>query len=169
MNKKLFAAVMGAMMMISLVSSCNKEETSAEDIAKANEFKASLLGKKFQGKEYYADKPIDYVTDDDIVKSETDLWKYVSGWIRDDYNVFDFNTNKVTVFQNDVKIDGNADSEIIRPISIGADKKGVYFDFLNYQYNALRYRLVEFDGTSFTIYTDYTGGSKLFTKFVVVP
>lgn len=166
---KLFTYLLSALFMVSLLSSCKKDETSAEDIAKANEFKASLLGKRYQVKEYYSDKPIDYITDDEEVKQETNLWEYVSLWIRDDYNMFDFTTNQVTVSQNEIKIDGNTNAEILKPVAIGADKDGVYFDFLNYQYNPLRYRLVEFTSQYFVVYTGWTGGSSVFTKFEVIP
>lgn len=151
-----------------VMAGCKKESgASAADIEKANEFKAFLVGKKFQVSEYYSDKPIDYIETDDTVKSETDLWPYVSRWIRDDYNTFDVNTGKVTIDQDSIFIDGNSNNPLVFDFSVGADKTGPYFNFLNYQYKPLRYHLVEFTSTYFLVYVDWVQGSKVYTKFSV--
>lgn len=151
-------------------SSCKKgDQVSAEDKQKAEEFKAFVGSKQFQVVEYYSDKAIDYVEDDAEVKSETNLWPYVSIWIKDDYNVFDVNTGKVTITQNASKIEGNTSETFTKDFSIGADKDGAYFSFLNYQYDPLKYRLVEFTGDHFLVYVDWHSGAKVFTKFQVIP
>jgi hypothetical protein len=137
------------------LASCKKESgASAEDIAKANEFKAYIVNKQFQVREYYSDKPIDYVETDTVVKSETNLWPYVSSWIKDDLNTFDVTSGKVT---------------IVLDFSIGADKTGPYFNFLNYLYNPLKYHLVEFTNSYFLVYVDWHSGAKVYTKFSVIP
>lgn len=159
-----------ALLASGIFSSCKKgDDVSAEDKKKAEDFKAFVVEKKFQVKEYYSDKPIDYVEDDTEVKSETDLFAYVSPWIKDDWNVFDVNTNKVSVTQNDRKIEGNTEAVIVRDFLIGADADGAYFNFLNYQYNPLKYRLVEFTADYFIVYADWHSGAKVFTKFQVIP
>lgn len=159
-----------ALLATGILSSCKKgDDVSAEDKKKAEDFKAFVVEKKFQVKEYYSDKPIDYVEDDTEVKSETDLFAYVSPWIKDDWNVFDVNTNKVSVTQNERKIEGNSEAVIVKDFSIGADADGAYFNFLNYQYNPLKYRLVEFTADYFIVYADWHSGAKVFTKFQVIP
>jgi hypothetical protein len=153
-----------------LLGSCKKESgPSAADVAKANEFKAFVVAKKFQVTDYYSDKPIDYVETDTEVKSETELFQYVSGWIKDDLNSFDVNTNKVTIEQNAIKIAGNDAPILVKDFSIGADKNGPYFNFLNYQYNPLKYHLVEFSGDHFLVYVDWHSGAKVYTRFTVKP
>ena len=167
---KIFTFLILALVGVGSISSCSKkDEASAEDVAKANEFKAFVGAKKFQISEYYADKAIDYVEDDSEVRTETDLWRYVSLWIKDDFNVFDVSTGTVTITQNEDKIEGNSSATITKPIAIYAKKDGVYFDFLNYQYNPLKYHLVEFTSDHFLVYANWTGGAKVYTKFVVVP
>jgi hypothetical protein len=152
------------------LASCKKESgASAEDIAKANEFKAYIVNKQFQVREYYSDKPIDYVETDTVVKSETNLWPYVSSWIKDDLNTFDVTSGKVTIVQGPDKIQGNSAATIVLDFSIGADKTGPYFNFLNYLYNPLKYHLVEFTNSYFLVYVDWHSGAKVYTKFSVIP
>ena len=155
--------------LIALLTACKKEdEASPEDKQKAEDFKSYVVGKQFQLESYTSDKPIDYVEDDTEVKSETDLWPYVSLWIKDDFNVFDPASGKVTITQNAHEIETISDDVFTRDISIGADKNGVHFDFLNYQYNPLKYRLVEFTADHFTVYVDWTGGAKVYSRFKVL-
>jgi hypothetical protein len=151
------------------LGSCKKnDEVSTENKQKADEFKAAIVSQQFQVRDYYSDKPIDYIEDDQEVKEETQLFSYVSPWIKDDLNVFDAASKKVTITQNAVKIPGDASETLVKDFNIGADKDGVYFDFLNYQYQPLRYRLVEFTNTHFIVYTDWKSGAKVFTRFEVV-
>ena len=159
-----------ALIATSVFSSCKKgDDVSAEDKQQAEQFKAFVGSKQFRLTEYWADKPIDYVEDDAEVKAETNLWGYVSFWIKDDLNVFDLNTNKVTVIQGTNKYAGIADESFTKDFSIGADKDGPYFNFVNYQYNPLKYRLVEFGGDTFTVYVDWHSGAKVLSKFTVIP
>ena len=154
---------------LGLFSSCKKENgASAEDVAKANAFKEFILAKKFRVTDYYSDKPIDYVETDTAVKSETELFQYVSSWIKDDENVFNVSSGKVAITQGAIKIDGNTEAVFTKDFSIGADKDGVYFNFLNYQYNPLKYRLVEFSGDHFLVYVNWHSGGKVFSKFTVI-
>lgn len=158
-----------ALIAASFIGSCKKESgASAEDVAKANAFKAYIVGKQFQVSQYYSDKPIDYVTTDTEVKSETDLWPYVSLWIKDDLNSFDVASGKVTIQQGADKISGNNAATLVYDFSIGADKNGPWFNFLNYQYKPLKYNLVEFTDTYFLVYVDWTDGAKVYTKFSVI-
>ena len=89
-------------------------------------------------------------------------------WIKDDWNVFDLTSNTVTVTQNAARIPSIPDETFTRSFSIGSDADGVYFDFLNYQYQPLRYRLVEFTGDHFTVYMNWKTDVKVYTTFEVV-
>lgn len=150
------------------LSSCKKDkgdDINPEYIKKADEFKAFIASKVFQIADYYSDKPIDYIEDDTEIRSETELWKYVSPWLKDDYNVFNNNTNKVEITQNDSKISTDNSAVIVKDFNIGADKDGPYFNFLSHEYQPLKYRLVEFTGDQFIVYVNWHSGAKVFTKF----
>jgi hypothetical protein len=152
------------------ISSCKKEdETSTENKDKAEQFKASIVSKKYQVKEYYSDKPIDYNEDDEEVKAETDLFSYVSPWIKDDWNVFDVSSGKVAITQNEHKIPGDSTAVLSKDFSVSGEEEGVFFNFLNYQYEPLKYHLVEFTNDYFIVYADWHSGARVYTKFVVVP
>ncbi len=157
--------------MTGLLFSCKKDndgEDNSEDIAKADNFKAFILSKQFQIKAYYSDKPIDYNEEDEEVKAETELFHYVSPWIKDDYNIFDIGTGKVTIIQNAVKVPGNDAEELIRDFSVAPEKNGPRFNFLNYLYDPLQYKVVEFADNYFVISADWHSGAKVFTRFEVV-
>lgn len=172
---KIVTYLIVAVAAASSFSSCKKDngdDTSNEIdpayVQKAEEFKSFVQSKQFQIADYYTDSPIDYIEDDSAVKSETELWKYVSPWLKDDYNVFDLSTNKVNITQNAVKIPSDASDVIVKDFSIGADKDGPYFNFLSHEYEPLKYRLVEFTGDQFIVYVNWHSGAKVFTKFHVV-
>src|SRR5690242_11628274 len=99
-------------MLLCSLSSCTKE-LSLEDVAQSVKFKSFVEGKKFQISEYYSDRPIDYNEEDTVVKSETNLFKYASSWLKDDYNSFDLNKNKVTIEQNIIMMPGNSSPVLI--------------------------------------------------------
>jgi len=158
-----------ALIATTLFTACKKEEeASAEDKQKAEDFKSFIVAKQFQLEDYWSDTPIDYDEADTEVKAETDLWPYVSLWIKDDFNVFDVSAGKVTVTQNAHEISTITEDVFTRDFSIGADKDGVYFNFLNYQYNPLKYRLVEFTADHITVYVDWKSGAKVFSRFKVL-
>ncbi len=158
-----------ALLATGILTSCKKEDdVSPENKQKAEDFKAAISAKQFRLVDYYADKPIDYVEDDTEVRQETDLWPYVSLWIKDDSNVFDLGTGKVTVVQNTHKYADIPDESFTRDFSVGADKNGAYVNFLNYQYNPLTYRIVDFTADGFTVYVDWHSGAKVFSKFAIV-
>ena len=159
-----------ALLTTGVLSSCKKgDDVSQEDKQKAEEFKAYVATKQFTLVNYWSDKEIDYVEDDAEVKAETELWPYVSIWIKDDLNLFDASTNKVTITQGANKYAGISDEVFTRDFSIGADKDGPYFNFVNYQYNPLKYRLVDFNSEGFTVYVDWHSGAKVFSEFEVIP
>jgi hypothetical protein len=149
-----------------LFTSCKKfDETSLEGEQRANQFQEFVQDKRFQVAAFYADQPIDYIEYDAEVRSETDLFRYASPWIKDDWNVFDRSSGQVTITQNAVEINDIPDDSFVRPYTIGADKDGVYFNFLDYEYDPLSYRLVEFRDNYFIVYVNWKGGVRLYTRF----
>ena len=159
-----------ALIATGLLSSCKKgDEASPEDKQKAEDFKTFVAAKQFTLVSYTSDKPIDYVEDDAEVKEETNLWPYVSLWIKDDHNAFDVSTGQVTITQNAYKISTISEDVFTRAFDIGADKDGPYLNFVNYQYTPLKYRLVDFNAEGFTVYVDWHSGAKVFSVFEVVP
>ena len=166
---KLATTLSLAFIATALLCSCSKlRENSLEGEQRAAQFRSFIVSKKFQVKDFYSDKPIDYIEDDGEVRSETELFKYVSSWIKDDWNIFEVSTGKVNITQNAVKISGDDSEILVRNFNIGSDNAGVYFDFLTYRYEPLRYRLVEFTDNHFIVYVNWKSGAKLFTKFAVV-
>lgn len=158
-----------ALFGIGALSSCKKgDDVSAEDKQKAEEFKAAISAKQLRLVDYWSDKEIDYVEDDTTVKAETNLWPYVSIWIKDDTNVFDLSNNKVTITQNEHKFADISEEVFTRDFSVGADKNGAYFNFVNYQYNPLQYRIVEFNASEITVYVDWHSGAKVYSKFAIL-
>jgi hypothetical protein len=164
---KTFTTCIIACAAIALLPAC-KKELSAEHVVQVQQFKAFVLNKKFQISEYYSDRPIDYNESDSVITLETDLWKYVSGWLKDDFNTFDFNANTVSIEQNARKIPGNNAPIIVKPISLGEDSQGAFFNFLDYRYNPFTYRLVEMKDDYFLVCADWHSGAKVFTKFSVI-
>lgn len=159
-----------ALLTTGVLSSCKKgEEASAEDKQKAEEFKSFVATKQFTLVDYHSDIAIDYVEDDAEVKQETNLWPYVSFWIKDDLNLFDLSSGKVTITQGANKFASISEETFTRDFSIGADKDGPYLNFVNYQYNPLKYRLVDFNAEGFTVYVDWHSGAKVFSEFAVIP
>src|SRR5687768_264901 len=55
-----------------------------EDKEKATALSEFLKNDKLRLAKYYSETPIDYIDTDDVVMEETDLWNYVSLWLKDD-------------------------------------------------------------------------------------
>jgi len=164
--RKLYLALIPALL---LATSCTKSKSNEEAATqkRADEFAASIKGNKYKLVSFYADKPIDYITNDNEVKAETDLWIYVREYLKDD--VYLFNTNgSFTVFQNAVKRPGNESASFNMPYAVSVDGKDVGFDYIDYDYVKLHYRVNQFDNDSFIIFVDGPSGSKLYSKFARV-
>jgi hypothetical protein len=137
--------------LVAVAISCKKSESTddgikPEDKEKAAALQTFLQSDKFRLKKYYSETPIDYIDTDQVVKSETDLWQYVSGWLHDDAYVFGSN-GTVTVEQNAMKIPGDSTPTLSRSYAVKADKNGVGFDFIGHEYQDLKYRLITFNDT----------------------
>jgi hypothetical protein len=150
------------------LSSCHKSLSDEGNIeankARAAQFQSSIANQNYKLTAFYSDKPIDYITTDAVVKSETDLWAYVKYHLKDDVNNFGGDAS-VIINQNAIKIPGNDAAQISRSYSTEYDKSFVYFNFIDDAYKPQQYKLSEFDANKFVIYIDYTGGVKLFSKF----
>jgi hypothetical protein len=168
--KKLFILI-----SIIILAGCKKDNKpdpnapAPADVQKADNFKTSVSSDNFyQLFEYYSPNPIDYYDTDNVVRAETDLWIYVSPWLKDDK--IDFKPdNKVDIIQGPVKIDGQPAEIIQHDYKIGADKDGVYMNFLGHMYQPLKYRLVEFNDTSFVVYAEWRPGVLVYSKFRARP
>ncbi len=170
---KIATYLVAAALAVGVFSSCKKDKEEEENpinpayVQKAEDFKAFVKEKKFQIKDYFSDRPIDYIEDDEEIKAETDLKPYVSPWLWDDENTFDFSAGTVTIDQKSNKLDSLADV-IVRNVSVGANQDGPYFNFLSYTYQPLRYFIHELGSDYFVIYTNWHSGEKVFTRFEVL-
>ena len=137
------------------------DTTDTTTITDPNELQAAALdsflqSNSFQLASYYSDSAIDYDETDSTVKAETDLWAYVSPWLKDD--VYAFGTDgQVTVTQGDNKIASDSSLTLMRPYTVQADDDGVKFTFLTNEYESLDYRLIEFSDTLLTVSATWNG------------
>ncbi len=149
----------------SALNSCSKNgDNKALNEKKATEFKTILDLKHFRLVDFYSDKPIDYIQTDVEVKSETDLKAYIKPYLLDDDNYFD-DESGVVITQNTQKKPGLTAPVLNRNYSVSADENSAYLDFLDYDYNPVKYKLGEYSTTWFTIYLDWPGGAKVFSRF----
>lgn len=154
------------------IFSCNKKSESAdpikpEDRAKAAALTEFLKNDQFRLKKYYSEVPIDYVDTDQVVKSETDLWNYVSSWLKDDSYTFKAN-GEVDIEQNDIKISSDSSALILRHYSVTPDENGVAFNFVGHEYQDLSYRLVNFSDTALVVSAIWNG-NKVISEYKVLP
>lgn len=153
------------------VTSCEKElstEGSSVHLETAKAFNDFVGEKKFRLTAFYSNTPIDYIEDDGEVRAETNLWSYVSGYLKDDINIF-YTDNTVDVVQNEIKIPGIDDAVLPRTYSIGASESGAYIRFLDYQYNALQYNLESIGDNYFIVYVPWKDGVRLYSRFDLMP
>jgi hypothetical protein len=131
-------------------------DTTDPDELQAAALDSFLQSNNFQLARYYSDSAIDYDETDTVVKAETDLWAYVSPWLKDD--VYSFGTDgNVTVNQNDNKIASDSSATLTRAYSIAADEEGVKFTFLTNEYMPFDYRLVQISDTALTVSATWNG------------
>lgn len=145
--------------LVAVVISCKKTESDGirpEDKQKAAELQTYLQNEKFRLKKYYSETPIDYIDTDQVIKAETDLWQYVSNWLYDDEYVFGANGN-VSVEQGAIRIPTDSTPTLTRNYAVKADKSGVAFDFIGHEYQALKYRLINFNDTTLKVSASWNG------------
>jgi hypothetical protein len=155
-----------------LIFACKKnadapDPISQEDKAKAIALSNFLETQKFELTRYYSESPIDYIDTDQVVKSETDLWPYVSIWLKDDAYSFDANGN-VTVEQNVNRIDTDTSALLMRHYSVAADANGVGIDFIGHEYQDLKYRLISFTDSNLIVSASWNG-KKVLSEYKTLP
>ena len=156
-----------------LIFACNKDDepvndpVSPEDKAKAAELATFLKSDKFRLTKYYSDSPIDYIDTDQVVMEETDLWKYVSNWLKDDSYTFDASGN-ITIEQNANRIESDTSAILMRQYAVEADADGVAFDFIGHEYQDLAYRLISFTDTNLIVSASWNG-KKVISEYKTVP
>jgi hypothetical protein len=141
-----------------LFTGCQKELSYEPD-------KPPKSVRKYQLKAFYSDIPVDFIEDDDIVKSETDLWAYVSDYLKDDIDVFTENDTEVLIHQNDIKMPGNDEPILYKKYYIGTDSEGMFMNFLGPTYEPFSYRLQEINEDYFIIFLRWNQGASLFSRF----
>jgi hypothetical protein len=132
------------------------------------QFKKLATSAPFQLRGCYSDRPVDYVDNDGQDREETDLWPYVSPYLKDDINRFFSDNTNVTIEQKELKIPGNNNPVIEREYQIGTDSLGVYMNFLDNEYKPLQYRLHELGDTYFVLAAPWKNGVTLFSRFELV-
>jgi hypothetical protein len=168
MRKLNLMFIMGSLACLGMVGcskSLSKEDAAAKQ--KSADFQASVQAHKYKLVAFYSDKPIDYITSDAEVRSETDLWKYVKLHVLDDLDYFGAN-GELTIYQNADKFPGNNNETIAGTYSISVSGTDVMMKFVDYIYVPTTYKLQEFDNAYFTIYVDGPSGSKLYSKYARV-
>src|SRR5436189_55792 len=98
---------------------CGKElslenGTPVSPTVPVDEEPAKETSRKYHLTAFYADRPIDFVENDEEIRSESDLWSYVNEYIKDDVDEFVNDTSIVLIHQNDIKIPGNDDPVLQR-------------------------------------------------------
>lgn len=122
------------------------------------------LTRKYQLAAFYSDIPIDFVENDNEVRSETNLWAYVNAYLKDDINEFEKDGTKLLIHQGDVKIPGNDSAVLHKTYFIGTDEDGSYMRFLGPEYEVLRYRLLEVTDDHIILYLKWKHGSTIYSR-----
>lgn len=138
-----------------------------EDKEKATALSEFLKNDKLRLAKYYSETPIDYIDTDDVVMEETDLWNYVSLWLKDDAYAFD-PSGVVTVEQNANRIATDTSAVLTRNYAVFADEEGVGFDFIGHEYQQLSYRLISFSDTGLIVSATWNG-KKVISEYKPVP
>ncbi|MGZ5245923.1 MAG: hypothetical protein ACXWV5_02465 [Flavitalea sp.] len=167
MKSNPFAIIASIAIAIAILPACQKEENTKTELAKkSEEFNAYAKGKAFVPTEFYADKPVDYIDTDEVVKAETDLNAYIYNYLKDDQLLFDDN-GVLRIIQNGIKIPGNDSAILLRKWKISPGTSAVNVEFVDHKYSRRVYRLVEYNDTSFLAYVEWKEtGAKLYSKFV---
>lgn len=155
-----------------IVTACNKKNEpvdpiSSEDKAKAVALTEFLKNDKLKLTKYYSETPIDYIDTDQVVMQETELWGYVSNWLKDDNYTFDASGN-IFVDQNVNRIETDTAAVLTRNYSVVADPLGVAFNFVGHEYQDLAYRLISFSDTNLVVSATWNG-KKVISEYKAVP
>ncbi|MBL7697925.1 MAG: hypothetical protein JNK79_07190 [Chitinophagaceae bacterium] len=154
------------------VLACNKKSEAvdpirSEDKAKAAALTEFLKSEEFRLTKYYSDEPIDYIDTDQVVMQETELWQYVSNWLKDDAYSFS-STGDVVIDQNATRYEADTAAILMRKFSVAADPEGVGFKFVGHEYQPLNYRLISFSDTNLVVWAKWNG-KKVISEYKTLP
>ena len=107
--KKFLLSVSVGLLLFS-INSCTKDTGDETQKKRAEEFRNRVKNKRYRLVDFYSDLPIDYIENDSVVKSETDLRGYIKPYLPDDENLFD-STGLLLINQGANRIPGN-DSDL---------------------------------------------------------
>lgn len=143
-------------LLLTALFACKKEDPIPEEnIQLANAFTASIQQHHYRLVSYISETPFDYDLTD-TVGAKTNHWQYVSYYLKDD--ILQFNTDgTVLVNQYTNFMPGIPDQNFTRPYKVAADHEGVRFDFMNFTYDPLTYRVISFSDSSFVVKAKYNG------------
>lgn len=152
-----------AALLIILSVGCKKETPIPEENKRlAENFRELLMQHNYRLVSYTSETPIDYEPSD-TVAAKTNHWEYVSFHLKDDEVNFS-GDGTIVIYQHDNWMQGTETDTLMRVWEVVADKDGVGFRFLNFTYDPLSYRLVEFNDSSFVVRASWNG-SDVFSKF----
>lgn len=154
------------------IFACNKKSETVDPIGSEDKAKAAALTEflkteKFRLTKYYSDTPIDYIDTDQVVMQETELWQYVSNWLKDDSYSFE-NNGDVVIEQNVTRYEADTAAVLTRQYSVAADPEGVGFKFVGHEYQSLNYRLISFSDTNLVVSAKWNG-KKVISEYKTLP
>jgi hypothetical protein len=153
------------LVFLPLFSGCSKTNQKFDELkTKSDLYQSSIMGNRYQLIEFYSDKPIDYLGDDTLIRRETALWQYVKPYLVDDENAMDMN-GEIIINQKLIMNPSIDSSYIFRTYKFSNDDKEVYFDFVDYYYNPMKYKVRSIDNSSILIYIDWPNGAKLYSRY----
>lgn len=148
-----------------IFAGCKKELSIENDKPAVPVIPEKEISRNYQLRDFYSDIPIDFVENDDEIKSETNLWPYVNEYLKDDINEFFSDSTLVLIHQNNIRITGIDDSVLEKYYSIGTDSEGTYMKFLGPEYEPLLYRLQVINEDYFIIFVKWKHGSTVYSRF----
>lgn len=154
-------------LLLTVLFSCKKETPIPEANKQlAQQFQTTLQQHLYRLAAYYSETPIDYEPTD-TVGAKTNHWEYVSYYLKDDDVQFKDN-GQVEINQKFNLMPGNDEQIFSRSYKVTPDQQGVEFEYLNFTYEPLKYRLIELSDTAFIVKAKWNGNDVI-SKFKVIP
>jgi hypothetical protein len=167
MKKFLLSVAVG--LVLFSIHSCTKDTGEEAQKKKAEEFRNTVKNKRYRLVDFYSDLPIDYIENDTIVRSETDLRGYIKPYLPDDENLFD-STGLLLINQGANRIPGNDSLILNRRYLLKWNATDASIDFVDYFYIPSNYKIFDYTPDHFTIYLNWPkGGAKLYSRFAIIP
>jgi len=178
MNRKLLSSSLALCLVLAVVS-CSKDSSTDSGGGtvltplekRADSLKQYVVGKHFVPVDFWSDTPIDYIEDDDSVKAETDLKKYILGYLADDFITFEAGGNLVVDQRDSVFAGKPATFTATWAVTMSKADNAVYLNYLDYYYEPRRYSLLTFTDTELVMFVDWTSTkdptkkARLYTRF----